>query len=124
MKKVTLGTFKEHSTAKNGILVAIDDFQVPMTIKRIFYIYGFEEKRFSEFRGNHGHRNTTQLLIMVHGTGTIILNHHDTFVLDKPNQFLVIPPENYIQMTKFSKDAVLLVACDQNFKDDQVYEEA
>ena len=107
--------------AKNGSLIAIDGTELKMPIKRMFFIYGFDPVRRNEFRGNHGHENTTQILIAMHGTVTVIVNKSEMFFLDTPEKALVIPPNNYIQMTQFSPDAVLGVLCNTYFKDDIVY---
>ncbi len=114
----------EKISDKPGKLSCINNSDIDFDIKRVFYIYGFSENIESNKRGKHGHKNTTQILISISGDVNIftynIVNNSDEkcFKLNKPNMLLVIPPNNYIKMENFSKDAILLVLCDTEYKDD------
>lgn len=108
---------------KPGFLIPIDDFEVDMKIKRIFYIYGFTDNIDKNNRGYHAHETTKQVLINIKGSVNIFSkysgnNKEKTFILDKPDMALVVPPHNYIKMENFSQDAIFLVLCDTNFSED------
>lgn len=116
----------EKNNDKPGKLVAINNFEINMDIKRIFYIYGFGDDINLNNRGYHSHKNTTQILILLNGSVCIKTKNKENideqvFNLCKPNIALKVPPNNFIKLLEFSKDAVLLVLCDTLFKDD-IYE--
>jgi hypothetical protein len=112
----------EKINEKPGKLVAINDYDFNINIKRIFYIYGFGENIENNKRGYHGHKNTTQYLIALNGSLTInTINDKSiktTFILDVPNMALCIPPNNLIELTNISNDGVILALCDTTFKED------
>ena len=56
---------------KPGFLIPIDDFEVDMKIKRIFYIYGFTDNIDKNNRGYHAHETTKQVLINIKGSVNI-----------------------------------------------------
>lgn len=123
-----LVTFDIKKNEKPGILVPINDYEVNMNIKRIFYIYGFTDNEKNNNRGYHAHETTKQVLININGKVNIITKRsgckdEKIFILDKPNQALVVPPHNFIKMENFSQDAIFLVLCDTIFSEDiYIYE--
>jgi len=128
IKEPYLINFEIKKNEKPGVLVPINDFELDMNIKRVFYIYGFNENIEKNNRGYHAHETTKQVLINISGRVNIITkcaNSEDEkiFILDKPNIGLVVPPHNFIKMEKFSKDAIFLVLCDTIFSEDiYIYE--
>ncbi len=113
----------EHINNKPGKLVCINNSDINFNIKRVFYIYGFDNNIKNNNRGYHGHANTTQILIMISGnvnitTKNINNNIESLYILNKPTELLVIPPNNYIKMECFSENSILLVLCDTEYKDD------
>lgn len=89
-KKITLN---KHGLSRLGYLTATDSKEIPFPIRRVFWTYFTPER---VIRGRHAHKKTTILLFAV--TGKIIVTtetlsgHKHTFVLDKPNVGLLIPP--------------------------------
>lgn len=128
IKEPYLINFEIKKNEKPGVLVPINDFELDMNIKRVFYIYGFNENIESNNRGYHAHETTKQVLINISGRVDIITKcanseNEKIFILDKPNIGLVVPPHNFIKMEKFSKDAIFLVLCDTVFSEDiYIYE--
>jgi hypothetical protein len=124
-----LVTFEIKKNEKPGVLVPINDFELDMNIKRIFYIYGFTENVEQNNRGYHAHETTKQVLININGSVNIItkcagIETEKTFILDKPNMALIVPPHNFIRMDNFSQDAIFLVLCDTVFSEDiYIYDE-
>lgn len=135
-KKATFVEIQAREAAgKSGKLVVLYDHgQIPsekkywsdgdikgdFVIKRAFSIHGVDE---DAVRGQHGHMNARQILIAIHGNITVTAEHKDSFQsfsLVSPTQCVCIPPGNWIEMSKFSHDAVLLVFCDQPFENDIV----
>lgn len=91
--------------------ISIAEFEknIPFEVKRTFWTYFTPE---SVVRGRHAHHVTEQLLIAV--AGRIIVNTEmrdgqiQTFVLEKPNVGLYVPPTAWHTM-QYSHSAVQLV---------------
>jgi dTDP-4-dehydrorhamnose 3,5-epimerase-like enzyme len=116
-KLIDLQTF----TDTRGNLTVIEKV-IPFDIKRIFYIYGVDDS----VRGKHRHHSTVQAAICLQGHCTI---SNDTgeekqeFLLDQPHKCLIIYPNDYHIMHRFSKNAILMVLASEYFDpDDYIYE--
>ena len=128
LKVPALTRFHTKKNEKPGMLVPIEDYDIGMDIKRIFYIFGFntvEAQQTACSRGNHGHYNATQVLICVHGSCQVQITnskmYDETYQMTQPDMGIVLPPGYAIEMSNFSPDAVLLVLCDQNYRDDSIF---
>lgn len=113
--------------SKPGALVMLEKSTIGFDVKRIFYIYGLSDDPSKNSRGNHGHTNTIQFLICLSGSVDIetVFKEDQTnlrFHLNSPEKGLMLLPNNYIAMTNFSKDAILMVVCDTEFKDEISYQ--
>ncbi len=92
-----------------GFISPIDlQSEIPFKIKRIFYTYNTPNQI---VRGRHAHYKTEQILIAL--TGSIIVrtiqkNEEMTFLLDKPDFGLYIPPDAWHTM-EYNDDALQLV---------------
>jgi len=100
-------------TDKRGNLTVIEK-TVPFDIKRIFYIYGVDDSS----RGGHRHKKTMQAAICIQGS--CYINNHNglsasTFLLNRPDQCLVIEPSDWHTMDKFSADAILMILASEYF---------
>lgn len=107
---------------KPGYLVSLEDYELNMIFKRIFWISGFENIEVNEERGNHGHKTGDQLIICLKGSINIETKNQNNlfkqFKLDNDEKGIYLPKNNIIKMKNISKDCLLLVACDFNYKDD------
>jgi len=107
-----------------GKLIAINDYEINMPIKRIFYLYDFNDNgEMLNQRGCHTHQNTTEILIMLSGTVDIETKHLVTkeerfFKLNAPTMALTLPANNYIKLKNFTKDSIMIVLCDKIFEED------
>ncbi|MBI4931500.1 MAG: FdtA/QdtA family cupin domain-containing protein [Bacteroidetes bacterium] len=108
-------------TDKRGNLTVIEKV-IPFDIKRIFYIYGVDEST----RGGHRHKKTIQAAICLQGSCTIFNNDNikkEVFVLDSPDKCLILEPNDWHQMHRFSKDAILMVLASDFFdQKDYIFE--
>jgi len=115
-------TLKEKMNDKPGKLVAINNYDVKIDIKRLFYIYGFGQNIENNKRGYHGHKNTTQCIIALNGSLTVnTINEvsiKSTFILNSPTIALCVPPNNLIELNDISNDGIILALCDTIFEDD------
>ena len=108
-------------TDNRGNLTVIEKV-IPFEIKRIFYIYGVDNST----RGGHRHNKTSQAAICLQGSCEIFCNNNiETciFKLDSPHKCLILNPEDWHTMSKFSEDAILMVLASEFFDpDDYIYE--
>lgn len=83
--------------------------EIPFEVKRLYYIYGVNDK---QVRGNHAHKKLHQVLICVQGSVDIKLKNYfgeETYTLNDPSIGLYVGPDNWREMSNFSRDAVLFV---------------
>lgn len=108
-------------TDKRGNLTVIEKV-MPFDIKRIFYIYGVD----SSVRGGHRHKKTIQAAICI--KGSCYINNHNgvarsTFILNRPDQCLIIEPADWHTMDRFSGDAILMILASEYFDhNDYIFE--
>lgn len=114
---INLKTF----TDARGNLTVIERV-IPFDIKRIFYIYGVDDS----VRGGHRHRTTRQAAICIQGSCRIRNNDGSLaidYLLDSPSKCLILEPEDWHQMDRFSEQAILMVLASTSFDpDDYIYE--
>ncbi|NEN84303.1 sugar 3,4-ketoisomerase [Paenibacillus elgii] len=97
----------EDNRGKLAVLEASTD--IPFEIKRIFYIYNTPS---NVVRGGHAHFKTRQALIALSGYCTISLDNlkrKTEIELTNPSDILILEPNDWHEMYKFSSDCVLLV---------------
>jgi dTDP-4-dehydrorhamnose 3,5-epimerase-like enzyme len=115
---INLRTF----TDTRGNLTVIEKV-VPFEIKRIFYIYGVDDS----VRGGHRHKKTVQAAVCLKGSCRVRNNTgkvRTDYVLDAPNKFLILHPEDYHTMDEFTPDAILMVLASEYFDaDDYIYQD-
>jgi len=100
-------------TDKRGNLTVIEK-SVPFDIRRIFYIYGVDDSS----RGGHRHKKTRQAAICIQGSCHI--NNHDgtsaaTFLLNRPDQCLILEPTDWHTMSNFSANPILMILASEYF---------
>lgn len=114
-------TFANHPDDR-GCLTVIDKI-LPYDIKRVFYIYGVPENL---ERGRHGHKKNRVTLIAVCGNCQIEVRNHDgiqLFDLNRPDQGLLLNPEDWHEMRNFKNNCVLLALASEHYEaTDYVYE--
>lgn len=106
-----------------GSLSVLEDFQIPFTIKRFFYIYDVD----TSARGGHRHIATRQAAICLKGVCKIYCNNgrgqQAVYVMDTPAKCLLLEPEDWHQMFDFTPGTILLIAASTNFnQNDYVFE--
>jgi len=98
-----------------GILtVAEAQRHIPFEIKRVFWITDVPT---GATRAGHSHALCHQVLVTITGTVAVKIEN-GIFILHNPANALYIPPNNYIELTRFSKDAVLLVLCSHYYDEE------
>lgn len=99
---------------ERGVLTVIEEEQdVPIIIKRIFYVHDVIEDR-----GGHAHTDTIEIIIGISGTFQVVLSDGENsriYDLTDPTRGLFVPPMTFIQIRKFSPGAVCLVVTDTHY---------
>lgn len=107
----------------NGSLCAYDtSHHVPFEIKRVFTVTAQTD----DIRGNHAHKECTQLLICVSGKIHITCDSGSDitqFELDDMSKGLLVPPGNWTRQQYKMNGSVLMVLCDQSYDpDDYIFD--
>ncbi len=101
---------------ERGKLVVIEGGEsIPFEIKRVFYIYGSDNK---VVRGQHANKESEFVLVNVAGKSKVRLTDgKDEFIvnLDKPMMGIYIPRMIWKDMYDFSEDSVLLVLASTHY---------
>ena len=112
--KITLG---KHGASVIGYLTAPTVREIPFRVRRVFWTY-FTPERIT--RGRHAHKRTSIVLFAL--TGKVIVATETltgvkkTFVLDKPNVGLFIPPMIW-HTQRYSHTAIQLVLASRPFNE-------
>ena len=108
-------------TDTRGNLTVIEKV-VPFEIKRIFYIYGVD----SSERGKHRHKKNIQAAVCIKGSCEILCTDgtlEEVFELNSPAKCLLLNPQDWHLMRKFSEDAILMVLASEYFdQQDYIFE--
>ncbi len=100
--------FNKHGVPVIGYLTAPTDSEIPFHIRRVFWTY-FTPERIT--RGRHAHKKTSIIIIALTGKITVNTEMPDgtkkTFILDKPNVGLLIPPMVW-HIQRYSHTAIQL----------------
>ena len=114
--------FRKISSKSNGsfgCLTPVEfEQEIPFVVKRMYYIYNVND---DQVRGKHSHKKLHQVLICVHGSVNVTLKNHfgeETYTLDDPSIGLYVGPDNWREMSNFSKDAVLFVLASEKYDED------
>ena len=116
---------KKTSASKNGILIPIEDYQLKMDIKRIFFIYGFDEDISKNERAAHGHYDSLEYLIAINGSFDVIIEDMNgkiyTFNLDSRDKALFIPKRHFLLIKNITQNAIVLAICNNNLDESDIY---
>lgn len=114
-EKCKVEYFNELGDERGSLVVIEGAWDIPFSIKRVFYMYGSDK---TVVRGQHANRRSSFILINVCGTSKVKITDGDEEVivtLDKPRMGVYIPPMYWKDMYDFSADSVLLVLSDEHY---------
>jgi dTDP-4-dehydrorhamnose 3,5-epimerase-like enzyme len=116
-KKPYLIEFKKIGDENEGYISVSESKELPFEIKRVFWTYFTPE---SIVRGRHAHYKSEQILIAVSGkvivTTELANGEISTFVLDKPNKGIYMPPNVWHTM-QYSNSAVQMVLASDTYNE-------
>jgi len=102
----------------NGVLCVYESGQqVPFIIRRVFTVSAMG----GDMRGDHAHKQCSQLLVCVSGQIRVIcdnglaVTHH---LLDSMNCGLLVPPGIWAKEEYVTDGAILMVLCDRNYDEE------
>lgn len=104
-----------------GKLSVIEKSIVPFEIKRVYYLYDVPS---DAFRGGHAHKNLIQFMIALSGSFEVKIDdgsNNKKFMLNKPNQGLLIPSGIWREMDNFSAGSVCLVLASEFFDESDYF---
>ena len=99
----------------NLVVIEGEGIDIPIDIKRVFYIYGSDS---SVVRGQHANRETEFLLVNVSGTSKVKVDNgkeSEIIELNKPRMGLYLSSMLWKDMYDFSEDSVLLVLASRHY---------
>lgn len=113
-KKIVLN---KHGAPVIGYLTAPTVREIPFRIHRVFWTY-FTPERIT--RGRHAHKKTSIVLFALTGKVIVTTETLDgtkkTYVLDKPNVGLLIPPMVW-HIQRYSHTAIQLALASRTFEE-------
>jgi dTDP-4-dehydrorhamnose 3,5-epimerase-like enzyme len=116
-KQINLTTFSDNRGS-----ITIIDKSLPFDIKRVYYIYDAKG-----IRGGHRHKKTRQAIICLSGKFELFLNNgkeKKSIILNRPDKCIILEPEDWHQMRKFSKKIIILVLASEHYSADDYIDEA
>lgn len=99
----------------NLVVIEGDGFDIPFSVRRVFYIYGSDD---TVVRGQHANRETEFLLVNVCGTSKVKVDNGEEEVvieLNRPRMGLYLPAMLWKDMYDFSSDSILLVLASRHY---------
>lgn len=116
MNKVRMLDFPQRGDHRGQMVIVEGNADVPFEMKRVFYIYGSDEK---VVRGQHANRRTQFVLINVAGTSKVKVcdgeGNEAIFCLNRPHTGIYLPEMVWKEMYDFSPDSVLLVLASEHY---------
>jgi len=107
--------FESHEDS-NGVLCVYESGQsIPFDIRRVFTV----SAKAGDTRGDHAHKQCTQLLICV--SGKIRVSCDDgvfvsQYILDHMGKGILVPPGIWAQEEYMDDNAVLMVLCNRGYE--------
>ncbi len=114
--RIRLVELPRYARDDGEIVVAQAFAQVPFTIARVFTLTATLNAQ----RGQHAHRRCAQFLHCVHGAVEVFCDDSrdtETFVLDRNNLALYVPPTIWNNVIIKQDQSVVTVLCDRPFEE-------
>lgn len=106
----------QHHFEENGDLIVMERIdKVPFDIQRVFVV----RAPLGAIRGHHAHKRCAQFLVCTNGCVEVICDDGvstATFILNRPELGLVLPPSIWSQQNYQSANSVLTVLCDRPYE--------
>lgn len=116
---ISIKTIAAEPISLGSLSVVQSNVDLGFPIRRVFFIHGMDE---GTERGGHAHKEGCQCLIMARGSSRIVLEGpagRREFLLESPEQGLIVPTDHWREMKDFSQDAVMLVLASDDYDPDE-----
>ena len=117
MTKPFLIDFQLHGNDTGVLCVYETGKSVPFQISRVFTVSAKKD----EVRGNHAHKQCSQLLVCVSGEIEVTCDNgtdESIYQLNNMGQGLLIPPGIWAVEKYIREDSVLIVLCDRGYEEE------
>ena len=112
--------FASHGDERGRLVIVEGGQDIPFDIKRIFYIYGSDNK---VVRGQHANRKSQFVLINVAGQSKVKVidgkGNQIIYCLNRPHTGIYLPPMIWKEMYDFSQDSVLLCLSSEHYEPEE-----
>jgi UDP-2-acetamido-3-amino-2,3-dideoxy-glucuronate N-acetyltransferase len=115
--------FPKFGDLRGDLTVAELSDKLPFVPKRVFFVYNVPS---DHVRGEHAHRECTQLLLAIKGIVSIVIDdgqNAEEIALEDPSIGLLVPPKIWTTQYRFSSDAVLVVFASHSYQPDDYVRE-
>lgn len=116
VRGVRLLELRHVEDALRGDLTVLEfDESLPFQPRRCFWTHGIPDRA---VRGEHAHRECSQVLIPVHGVFTLRVDdgcRREEWCLDRPHRGLLVPPGIWLEAEAHAPDAVLLALASHTY---------
>jgi hypothetical protein len=109
---------RDYSDKNSASLSVLEFSDLPWKPERIYWLQDFKHEI---SRGNHAHKELSQVLIMVNGSLTLDLYQgktHERIFFSRDMGQILLQPGTWRVITSASEDAILLVAASHPFSED------
>lgn len=112
---ISLSRFLDH----RGKLSVVEQCKdIPFRIRRVYWVYDVPE---GAERGAHAHHKLYQLIVAVSGSFSVTTDDgtlRQTFLLDRPDEGLVVMPGIWVSLHHFSYGAVCMVLASDSYDEE------
>lgn len=101
-----------HSDPRGSLTVL--EKRLPFEIKRIYWMYDLNDAP----RGQHRHHECRQALICLKGRCQVLIRKNqqdEVFTLNRPDQVLLLEPEDWHELSDFGTDTIILLAASHHY---------
>lgn len=120
IEDVRILEFSSHGDDRGRLVIVEGGQDIPFDIKRIFYIYGSDNK---VVRGQHANRKSQFVLINVAGQSKVKVidgkGNQIIYCLNRPHTGIYLPPMIWKEMYDFSEDSVLLCLSSEHYEPEE-----
>ncbi len=100
-------------TDSRGSLTVLEK-ALPFAMQRLYWIYDLNDAP----RGRHRHKETWQGMICLQGECEVLIKKYDDeniFKLNKPNEVLILEPQDWHEMRNFKQNTILLLVASHHY---------
>ncbi len=101
-----------------GNLAVLENDMLPFDIGRVYFLYNVPV---GAYRGGHAHKKQSEILVALSGSFEVILHdgiNQQSYILNRPDEALLLPPGIWRELKEFSQGSVCLVLNSDKFSEE------